>query len=129
MFCSQPPDVCSAESGVRAAYILEVRSEAGEVVYRTAAEYHQSDLIENSLTVDTCSSYSVNITVFVPSFPELGSHTNISQLDVSLECPGMQSAVVIDKLFLILDISSMAQVEWEMVCFCQLFWEQWVLGY
>ena len=87
MFCSQPPEICSDESGVRAAYILEVRSEAGEVVYRTATEYHQSDLIEDSLTVDTCSSYSVNITVFVPSFPELGSHTNTSQFYISFGCP------------------------------------------
>ena len=80
-------EVCSDVSGVKVTYILEVESASGEVAYRVALEYHESILIEETLTMDTCSCYSVNVTVFVPSFPELGIHTNISQIYIPINCP------------------------------------------
>ena len=87
--------MCATDSGVAATYIVELRTSSGELVHRTAAEYHDSILIEETQTVDTCSSYTLNVTVSVPSFPELGSHTNITNFDVQIKCPteGMQGGM------------------------------------
>ena len=90
----QLPEVCSDVSGEKATYILMVKSQSGELIYRVALEYHESILVEETLTVETCISYSVNVTVFVPSFPELGSHTNTSQFHVQIDCSGVSHIIL-----------------------------------
>jgi hypothetical protein len=83
----QPPQVCAEGSGVAATYTLELRTVSGVLVYRTAAEYHESILIEETQTVASCSSYTLNVTVSVPSFPLLGTHSNITMFDEPVSCP------------------------------------------
>ena len=83
----QPPQVCAEGSGVAATYTLELRTVSGVLVYRTAAEYHESILIEETQTVVSCSSYTLNVTVSVPSFPFLGTHSNITMFHVPVSCP------------------------------------------
>ena len=75
----QPPDIC-VESGVSATYILEVKNSSGHVVQRTTADYHQSVAIEETVTLEASDNYTVNVTVFVPSYAGLGSHTNITKI-------------------------------------------------
>ena len=68
-------------------YILEVRNSIGALVTRLATDYQNSIVIEETLSLDMCDSYTVNVTVFVSSHNELGSHTNISKIDTSAACP------------------------------------------
>ena len=86
----QPPQVCAEGSGVAATYTLELRTGSGVLVHRTGAEYHESILIEETQTVAFCSSYTLNVTVSVPSFPLLGTHSNITIFDVPVNCPTPQ---------------------------------------
>ena len=74
-------------SGVSATYILEVRDSTGALVSRIITEYQNSIPIEETLTLEICTSYTVNVTVFVPSHSELGSHTDISVIGTSATCP------------------------------------------
>ena len=67
-------------------YILEVRDSTGALVTRISTDYQTSIVIEETLNLDLCSSYTVNVTVFVPSHKELGRHTNISGIDTSVPC-------------------------------------------
>ena len=66
-----------------ATYILEVKNSSGHIVHRTTADYHQSVLIEEKLTLEASDNYTVNVTVFVPSYAALGSHTNITEIGAS----------------------------------------------
>ncbi|CAI8032633.1 hypothetical protein GBAR_LOCUS18438 [Geodia barretti] len=83
----QPPQVCAEGSGVAATYTLELRTVSGVLVHRTVAEYHESILIEETQIVPSCSSYTLNVTVSVSSFPLLGTHSNITIFDVPIGCP------------------------------------------
>ena len=83
--------MCAADSGVAATYALELRTVSGVLVHRTAAEYHESILIEETQTVASCSSYTLNVTVSVPSSPLLGTHSNITMFDVPVDCPTPES--------------------------------------
>ena len=71
---------------MNATYILEVRNSTGALVSRIITEYQNSIPIEETLTLETCTSYTVNVTVFVPSHSELGSHTDISDLYIPFSC-------------------------------------------
>ena len=83
--------MCAANSGVAATYTLELRTVSGVLVHRTGAEYHESILIEETQIVPSCSSYTLNVTVSVPSFPLLGTHSNITMFDVPVGCPTTES--------------------------------------
>ncbi|CAI8032632.1 hypothetical protein GBAR_LOCUS18438 [Geodia barretti] len=91
----QPPQVCAEGSGVAATYTLELRTVSGVLVHRTVAEYHESILIEETQTVPSCSSYTLNVTVSVPSFPLLGTHSNITIFDVPVGCPTSSTSAVV----------------------------------
>jgi hypothetical protein len=81
------PDICTSDSGVTATYTLELRNTAGALVHWTSAEYHESIEIQEAQSLAHCSSYSVSVTVFVPSYSELGSHSTTSPFTVSIGCP------------------------------------------
>ena len=88
----QPPEVCSSDTGVLAVYSMELRGESGGLVFRVGGEYHESELMEETLTLASCSSYSLSVTVSLPSFPQLGSHTNTNTFNVSHGCPSTPTA-------------------------------------
>ena len=66
-----------------ATYILKVKNSSGHVVQKTTADYHQSVLIEEKLTLEASDNYTVNVTVFVASYAGLGSYTNITEIGKS----------------------------------------------
>ena len=68
-----------------ATYILEVKDSSGHVVWRRTADYHQSAAIEETVTLEASDNYTVNVTVFVPSYAALGSHTNITKIGEPIE--------------------------------------------
>ena len=82
----QLPDICS-NSGVSATYIVELKTAAGDVVHRTTANYQHSILIEETQELDSCTSYTVNVTVFVSSHAELGSFSTVREIYISFFCP------------------------------------------
>ena len=76
-YSPQPPNIC-AEFEVSATYILELKNSSGHIVQKTTAEDSQRVVIEERLTLEAFDSYTVNVTVFVPSYAGLGSYTNIT---------------------------------------------------
>ena len=66
---------------------MELKNSAGGVVQRTRAECQQSLLIEETVILDDCDSYTVNVTAHVPSYTELGSYTTITPFNISFICP------------------------------------------
>ena len=76
--CLQLPDTC-IESGVLAKYILEVKNSTGFVILKTIGDYNHSSRIEATQTLEKSDSYTVNATVYVPSYADLGSHTTITE--------------------------------------------------
>ena len=80
------PEICSAHSGVSATYILEVRNSTGALVTRLATDYQNSIVIEETLSLDMCASYTVNVTVSISLYAELGSHSDIIQLATPWPC-------------------------------------------
>ena len=78
MSCMQLPDVC-IESEVLAKYILEVKNLTGFVILETIEDYQHSRLIEVILTLEESGSYTVNVTVYIPLYADLGSHTIIKE--------------------------------------------------
>lgn len=74
----QLPDICTS-SGVLAKYILELKNSAGFVILKTTEDYQQSSLIEAIQPLESSDSYTVNVTVYVPLYAELGSYTTIKE--------------------------------------------------
>ena len=48
-------------------------------------DYHQSVVIEETVTLEASDNYTVNVTVFVRSYAGLGSHTNITEIGEPIE--------------------------------------------
>lgn len=67
-----------------ATYTLELKNSSGSVVHRITVEYSHSTVIEERQELDLCDSYTVNVTVFVPLYSELGSYTTIR--DIPTKC-------------------------------------------
>lgn len=87
--CMQLPDTC-IESEVLARYILEVKNSTGFVILETIEDYQHSRLIEVIMTLEESSSYIVNVTVYIPSYADLGSQTIIKEfckLCLHTKCP------------------------------------------
>ena len=62
-----------------------MKNSSGHVVWRRTADYHQSAAIEETVTLEASDNYTVNVTVFVPSYAALGSHTNITKIGEPIE--------------------------------------------
>lgn len=75
--CMQLPDMCIG-SEVLAKYILEVKNSTGFLILETIEDYRHR-LIEVMLTLEESGSYTVNVTVYIPSYADLGSLTIIKE--------------------------------------------------
>ena len=73
----QLPDIC-IHSQVFAEYSIELTTSSGGAVFRWAEIYQQSNFVEQSLTLEAATYYTLNSSVFVPTHAELGSATTIN---------------------------------------------------